>query len=219
MEKVIPMSWLNQILLVFSIATAVLSLVIEGWTDLAPLPIYVSISWAVFITILSVWLSCCLLRLTLKANSPIAFEFMNKWICKRLVNYLNLNSLEDKDTEIINESDSEDQKKSSSQKASARCNNNAISRDSSKNDIPLTKRKKVNITDTIREIDVKCIEIWYKNISNDKSFPNEAQDLLDKFLRRLVLKANLIDKIKLVNKLANILLLHLKEYRRYESIH
>lgn len=77
----------------------------------------------------------------------------------------------------------------------------------------------MNITDTIREIDVKCIEIWYKNISNDKSFPNEAQDLLDKFLRRLVLKANLIDKIKLVNKLANILLLHLKEYRRYESIH
>lgn len=211
------MSWLNQILLVFSIATAVLSLVIQGCTDLAPLPIYVSISWAVFITILSVWLSCCLLRLTLKANSPIAFEFMNKWICKRLVNYLNLDSLVDKDknTEIIIESADQ---KSSSQKASARCTNNAILRDSSQNDIPLTKRKKVNIADTIREIDAKCIEIWYKNISNDKSFPNEAQDLLDKFLRRLVLKASLIDKIKLVNKLANILLLHLKEYRRYESI-
>lgn len=220
MEKVIPMSWLNQILLVFSIATAVLSLVIQGWTDLAPLPIYISISWAVFITILSVWLSCCLLRLTLKANSPIAFEFMNM-ICKRLVNYLNLNSLVDKNksTEIIYKIDSEDQKKSPSQKASAKCNNNAISQDSCKNDIPSTKRKKVNITDTIREIDAKCIEIWYKNISTDKSFPNEAQDLLDKFLTRLVLKANLIDKIKLINKLANILLLHLKEYRRYESIY
>lgn len=221
MEKVIPMSWLNQILLVSSIATAVLSLVLEGWTDLAPLPIYVSISWAVFITISSVWLSCCLLRLTLKANSPITFEFMNEWIRKRLVNYLNLDSLIDKNksTEIIYVSDSEDQGESPSQEASAKCNNNAILRDSCKNDIPLTEREREKIMDAIREIDVKCIEIWYKNISTDKSFPNEAQDLLDKFLTRLVLKANLIDKIKLVNKLANILLLHLKEYRRYESIH
>lgn len=216
MEKVIPMSWLNQILLVSSIATAVLSLVLEGWTDLAPLPIYVSISWAVFITISSVWLSCCLLRLTLKANSPITFEFMNEWIRKRLVNYLNLDSLIDKNksTEIIYVSDSEDQGESPSQEASAKCNNNAILRDSCKNDIPLTEREREKIMDAIREIDVKCIEIWYKNISTDKSFPNEAQDLLDKFLTRLVLKANLIDKIKLVNKLANILLLHLKEYRR-----
>ncbi|CAL1677707.1 unnamed protein product [Lasius platythorax] len=217
MEKVIPMSWLNQILLVFSVAAAVLSLAIEGWTDLTPLPIYISISWAVFITIVSVWLSCCLLRLTLKANSPIALEFMNKWIYKRLISHLSLDFLidNDKSTEIIYESDSENQKNlSSSQKASVKCNNNAISRDSCKNDIPLTKRKEVNLTDTIREIDAKCIEIWYKNISNDKSFPNEAQDLLSKFLTRLVLKASLIDKIKLANKLANVLLLHLKEYRR-----
>ncbi|EFN60575.1 hypothetical protein EAG_03746 [Camponotus floridanus] len=129
------MSWLNQILLVSSIATAVLSLVVEGWTDLTPLPIYVSISWGVFIIILSVWLSCCLLRLTLKANSPITFEFMNKWIRKRLVNYLNLDSLIDKNksTEIIYVSDSEDQGKSPSQKASAKCNNNAILRDSCMN--------------------------------------------------------------------------------------
>lgn len=221
MEKVIPMSWLNQILLVFSVAAAVLSLAIEGWTDLTPLPIYISISWAVFITIVSVWLSCCLLRLTLKANSPIALEFMNKWIYKRLISHLSLDFLidNDKSTEIIYESDSENQKNlSSSQKASVKCNNNAISRDSCKNDIPLTKRKEVNLTDTIREIDAKCIEIWYKNISNDKSFPNEAQDLLSKFLTRLVLKASLIDKIKLANKLANVLLLHLKEYRRYGSI-
>lgn len=211
------MSWLNQILLVFSIVAAVLSLVIQGWTDLAPLPIYISISWAVFITILSVWLSCCLLRLTLKANSPIALEFINKWIYKRLVSHLHLDSLVDKDksTDIIYENDSENQKDLSSlEKASGKCNNNAISQDSCKNDIPLIKRKRINVTDTIREIDANCIEIWYKNISNDKSFPNEAQDLLNKFLTRLVHKANLIDKIRLVNKLANILLLHLKEYRR-----
>ncbi|XP_029673239.1 uncharacterized protein LOC115241575 [Formica exsecta] len=215
MEKVIPMSWLNQILLVFSIAAAVLSLVIQGWTDLTSLPIYISISWAVFITILSIWLSCCLLRLILKASSPIALDFMNKWIYKKLVSHLNLDSSIDKDksTEIIYKSDNQ-KNLSSSQETSVTRNNNAITQDSCKNDIPLTKRKKVNLTDTIREIDAKCIEIWYKNISNDKSFPNEAQDLLSKFLTKLVLKASLIDKIKLVNKLANILVLHLKEYRR-----
>lgn len=213
------MSWLNQILLVFSIAAAVLSLVIQGWTDLTSLPIYISISWAVFITILSIWLSCCLLRLILKANSPIALDFMNKWIYKKLVSHLNLDSSIDKDksTEIIYTSDNQ-KNLSSSQETSVTRNNNAITQDSCKNDIPLTKRKKVNLTDTIREIDAKCIEIWYKNISNDKSFPNEAQDLLSKFLTKLVLKASLIDKIKLVNKLANILVLHLKEYRRYGSI-
>lgn len=217
MEKVIPMSWLNQILLVFSIAAVILSLVIQGLTELTPLPIYISISWAVFITILSIWLSCCLLRLTLKANSPIALDFMNKWIYKRLMSHLNFSIDKDKRTEIIYKSDNQ-MNLNSSQEASVTRNNNSITQDSCKNDIPLTKRKEINLTDIIREIDAKCIEIWYKNISNDKSFPNEAQDLLNKFLTKLVLKASLIDKIKLGNKLANILVLHLKEYRRYESI-
>lgn len=217
MEKIIPMSWLNQILLVFSIAAAILSLVIQGLTELTPLPIYISISWAVFITIISIWLSCCLLRLTLKANSPIALDFMNKWIYKRLVSHLNLDSSIDKRTEIICKSDNQ-KNLNSLEEASVTRNNNAITQDSCKNDIPPTKKKEINLTDTIREIDAKCIEIWYKNISNDKSFPNEAQDLLNKFLTKLVLKASLIDKIKLGNKLANILVLHLKEYRRYGSI-
>ncbi|XP_050445483.1 uncharacterized protein LOC126848556 [Cataglyphis hispanica] len=213
MEKVIPMSWLNQILLVFSIAAAILSLVIQGLIELTPLPIYICISWAVFITILSIWLSCCLLRLTLKASSPIALDFMNKWIYKRLMSHLNFLIDKDKITEIIHKSDNQ-KNLNSLQEASVTRNNNAITQDSCKNDIPLTKRKEINLTDIIREIDAKCIEIWYKNISNDKSFPNEAQDLLSKFLTKLVLKASLIDKIKLGNKLANILVLHLKEYRR-----
>ncbi|KAL6441714.1 hypothetical protein ACFW04_003661 [Cataglyphis niger] len=213
MEKVIPMSWLNQILLVFSIAAAILSLVIQGLIELTPLPIYISISWAIFITILSIWLSCCLLRLTLKANSPIALDFMNKWIYKRLMNHLNSSIDKDKRTDIIYKSNNQNNL-NSLQEASVTRNNNAITQDSYKNDIPLTKRKEINLTDIIREIDAKCIEIWYKNISNDKSFTNEAQDLLNKFLTKLVLKASLIDKIKLGNKLANILVLHLKEYRR-----
>ncbi|KAL0108912.1 hypothetical protein PUN28_014193 [Cardiocondyla obscurior] len=217
MEKVIPMSWLNQILLVFTVVTAILSLVIEGWTDLTPLPIYVSISWAVFVIITSVWLSCCLLRLTLKANSPIVLKFMDKWAHKRLADWLSSNSSvnENKDTEIICKNDRENEKNSdSAQKDNVECNNDATAFENCKNKSLLMRRKKLNVTEMTRAINAKCIEIWYKNISNDKSFPDEAQYLLSKFLTRLVWKASLIDKIKFSNKLANILLLHLKEYRR-----
>lgn len=218
MERVIPMSWLNQILLVFSITAVILSLIIQVWTDLSPLPIYVSISWAIFITIISVWLSCCLLRLTLKANSPIAFEFVNKWIYKKLTSHLNSDFLinKDKNTEIVSNSDSENQKNlSSAQEISVKCDNNAISEDTYSR-IPSLQKEKLNCM--TREINIHCVDIWYKNISNDKSFPDEAQELLKKFLVDLFQKASQIDKIKLTNKLANVVLLHLKEYRRYGYI-
>lgn len=221
MEKVIPMSWLNQILLVFSIVAAILSLILQGWTGLTPLPIYVSITWAVFVTIISIWLSCCLLRLTLKANSPIALGFMTKWMREKIMGQLSSDFLVDEDGSIgiTPKSDNGNQENlNSAQKGSVKCNNSEMSSDTCKKEIPLTRRKKLNITEMTREINTKCIEIWYKNISNDKSFPDEAQDLLSKFLTRLIWKASLIDKIKLINKLANVLLLHLKEYRRYGYI-
>lgn len=219
MDKVIPMSWLNQILLVFSTVTAVLSLVVQAWTDLTSIPIYVSISWAVFITIISIWLSCCLLRLTLKANSPVNLEccIVNKWIYKKLVNQLKLDASVDKgkNKKVDCKSNSEQQENLGAvQESSVKPDNNAILRDFHRNEVPLTKRKRPNVTDMTQEINAKCIEIWYKNISNDKSFPDEAQDLLSKFLTRLAWKVSLIDKVKLTNKLVNILLLHLKEYRR-----
>lgn len=206
------MSWLNQILLVFSIVAAILSLVVQGWTDLTSLPIYVSISWAVFITIISIWLSCCLLRLMLKANSPIALEFMNKWIYKKLASQLH------SDSSLDENGSAEITRKNDSEKNSNSAQEDNVNGDTCKNEIPLTRRKKLNITEMTQEINAKCIEIWYKNISNDKSFPDDAQDLLRKFLTRLIWKASLIDKIKLTNKLANVLLLHLKEYRRYGYI-
>lgn len=215
MDKVVPMSWLNQILLGFSTAAAVLSLIVQVWTDLTSVPIYVSISWALFITIISIWLSCCLLRLTLKANSPVALEFVNKWIYKRLESHLKLNAPIDKDNDKEVDCKSEQQENLiSAQESSVKLDDNTISKDSYRNGVPLVRRKKLNISDMRREISAKCIEIWYKNISNDKSFPDEAQDLLSKFLTRLAWKVSLIDKVKLTNKLASVLLLHLKEYRR-----
>lgn len=215
------MSWLNQILLVSSIAIAVLSLIVQEWTGLTPLPVYVSISWAVFITIVSVWLSCCLLRLTLKANSPIALCFVNKWIYKRLASHLGLDISIDKDKNVRVDckSSSENRKDTNSaQESSIKRSNNAVSRDSTRNKILLTRRKKLRIIDAMQQINANCVEIWYNNISNDKSFPDEAQDLLKKFLTRFAWKISLIDKVKLTNKLANVLLLHLKEYRRYVYI-
>lgn len=214
------MSWLNQILLVFSIMAAISSLVVQEWAGLALLPIYVSVCWAVFVIIVSVWLSCCLLRLTLKANSPIALGFVNKWICERLADHLRLDASaddKDKNTEAGRGSDGESQVEnmSSAQECNAKSNNNATSKGSHTNEVILTRKEKLNIENMTREINAMCIEIWYKNISNDKSFPEEAQDLLNKFLTRLAWKASLIDQIKLTNKLANVLLLHLKEYRRY----
>lgn len=217
MDKVIPMSWLNQILLVFSTAAAVLSLVVQVWADLTSVPIYVSIFWAVFVTVISIWLSCCLLRHTLKANSPVNFEFANKRIYKRLASHLKLDVSVDKDTDksVNCKNDSERRGNSNpAQEPSFKPDSSAISKDPHRNEVPLTRRKKPNIADMTQEISAKCVEIWYKNISNDKSFPEEAQDLLSKFLTRLAWKVSLIDKVKLTNKLANVLLLHLKEYRR-----
>lgn len=216
MEKVTPMSSWNQILLVLSVAAAILSLVVQEWTGLTIMPISVSIPWSISLIILSVCLSCYLLNLMLTADSPIDIGFINEWIQERLAGQLGSDSSakEDKDIEIARKSNSENQKDSKvAQEGSVKCNN-ATSVDVCESEIPL-RRKKLNVTEMTREINAKCIEIWYKNISSDKSFPDEAQDLLSKFLTRLVWKASLIDKIKFTNKLANVLLLHLKEYRRY----
>ncbi|XP_014468497.1 PREDICTED: uncharacterized protein LOC106741228 [Dinoponera quadriceps] len=204
MDKVIPMSWLNQVLLVFSTVAAVLSLVVQVWADLTSVPIYVSISWAVFIIIVSIWLSCCLLRLTLKANSPLVFEFASKWIYERLVSRLKLDAPVDEDKKVGCEGE---------KREGSKPDNDAISKDSHKN-IEAPRRKKPSVTDVAEEINAKYVEIWYRNISNDKSFSDEALDMLSKFLTRLAWKVSLMDKVKLTNKLANVLLLHLKEYRR-----
>lgn len=221
MDRVIPMSWLNQILLVFSIVAAVLSLIIQEWAGLTLLPIYVSIFWAIFITIISIWLSCYLLRLTLKANSPVALGLANKWICERLTNYFKLSNFVDegKSAEVNCKNDSEGRKNANStQEHNVKSNNNATARRSRTSEIILPTKDKLIIENMTRETNAKCIEIWYQNISNDKSFPEEAQDILNKFLTRLVWRISLMDKVKLTNKLANILLLHLKEYRRYEHV-
>lgn len=224
MGKVIPMSWLNQILLILSILSALLSLLIQEWAGLTTLPIYVTILWATFIIIISVWLSCFLLQLALKANIPLNIKLLNNWLYKKLASNLKLQDSGEKgncnsnfkDKLKINEhinlikrpirkkTDNVSTIKISSRKSIA-FNAKTIS---------LKKKRMIGINDMVKEIHLKCIDVWYKSISNDKSFPDEAQEMLKKLLTKLFYKINLMDKVKLTHKLANVFLLHLKEYHR-----
>ncbi|KOC59061.1 hypothetical protein WH47_12654 [Habropoda laboriosa] len=80
MRKVIPMSWLNQILLILSISCVLLSIIIQEWASLTPLQIYIFISWAIFIIVISVWLSCFLFQFAIKANiQEINLKYVNAW--------------------------------------------------------------------------------------------------------------------------------------------
>ncbi|XP_053978448.1 uncharacterized protein LOC128876266 [Hylaeus volcanicus] len=224
MGNVIPMSWLNQMLLILSIVSASLSLVIQEWAGLIPLPIYVSILWAVFVVIISVWLSCYLLQLALKANGPLNIKLLNDWLYKKLASNMKLYNSGGKEIcnskckDKVKENDHIDSMQKSSEKNK---DNVATMKKSSRKIFTFnatsisSKRKKIpGVSDMVKEINLKCIDIWYKSISSDKSFPDDAQKMLKKLLTKLFYKINLMDKTKLTHKLANVFLLHLKEYHR-----
>ncbi|XP_015606328.1 uncharacterized protein LOC107273044 [Cephus cinctus] len=227
MEKVIPMSWLNQMLLLLSIVSAVLSIIISEWFGNRSLPVYIPILWAIFITILSTWLSCFLLRLALKATTPINIELITGWIRDRLENYLtcNIETVAKSKGAIHNNKEVNDIQSTNVQRIS----NNVAKDDKgtqqlyckqSQNELKTGKVdnasiiRKLDLDRLVIQIDVKFISSWYKNLSSDKTFPDEAKGLLRKLLNRLQHQVTSLDKIKLTSKLADVLLLHLKEYRR-----
>ncbi|XP_015179248.1 PREDICTED: uncharacterized protein LOC107067863 [Polistes dominula] len=201
MENIL-ISWLNKILLLFCITSILLCLIIQQWVEVTPIPIYISLSWTTFVMIMSIWLSCILLRFTLKRTVPINIEFIKKWIYKRLPKYLELEYM---DTE----------EKAKMSKFESACNNEVHVKTTEIHyrDF-LTKQNIVYVENIIKKINIDCIDVWYKNISIDKAFPNEAETLLKMLLMKIFQKAKSIDKLKLANKLADVVLLHLKEYRR-----
>ncbi|XP_076646057.1 uncharacterized protein LOC143355253 [Halictus rubicundus] len=203
MGKIIPMSWLNQILLILSILGASLSLVIQEWAGLTPLPIYVSILWIIFILIMSVWLSCYLFQLALKARNPLSITFLDDWLYQKLVSSLKL-PVDKKSVKALTEKkiDKDSRTKSIDRKVSK------------ERSISSRRKRSIGVNDLVKEINSKCIRVWYESISNDKSFPDEAQELLKKLLTKLFYQIHLIDKVKLTHQLANVLLLHFKEYHR-----
>lgn len=218
MEEVIPMSWLNQILLILSILVTLLSVIIQEWAGLTPL--YISISWAIFIIILSVWLSCFLFQVALKANRPLNIRFVNNWLYNKFVNNLKLQIDSKEKSECISKYENEvrTNKNTNSTQVSKEKRKEKVIRSSGK-DTSLKRKRAVEIYNLVTEINLKCIKVWYKSISDDKSFPNEAQELLKKLLTKLFHKISLIDKIKLTHKLFNVFLLHLKEYQRYDVLY
>ncbi|XP_012147269.1 uncharacterized protein LOC100876919 isoform X2 [Megachile rotundata] len=223
MGKIIPMSWLNQMLLILSILCVSLSLVIQEWAGLIPLPIYISISWAIFIIIISIWLSCFLLQLTLKANNPLKIKFFHNWLYRKLANKLKLCKLE-KEGECNNECERKmtsqnmnfgqatNEKKTDSVSKTKKLHNKTVK--SGANGTSSKRKKNEELNNLVKEINLKCINVWYKSISNEKSFPNETQELLKKLLTKLFYRISLMDKVKLTHKLSNVFLLHLKEYYR-----
>ncbi|XP_046828613.1 uncharacterized protein LOC124428518 [Vespa crabro] len=208
MENIILISWLNKILLLFCIASILLCLIIQQWVGVISVPIYISLSWTAFVMIVSMWLSCVLLRFTLKRTVPINIEFIKKWIYKRLPKYLELESLSTTEKHKISILENKCNNKVH-RKAINTENTNSLSNGDS-----LSKKKYIYVDDIIRKINLDCIDVWYKNISTDKAFPNEAQTLLKMLLIKILQKVNSIDKLKLANKMADVVLLHLKEYRR-----
>lgn len=219
MKEVIPMSWLNQILLILSILVTLLSVIIQEWAGLTPL--YISISWAIFIIILSVWLSCFLFQVALKANRPLNIRFINNWLYNKFVNNLKLQIDSKEKSECISKYENEvrtNKNTNSTQVSKEKRKEKVVIRSSGK-DTSLKRKRTVEIYNLVTEINLKCIKVWYKSISDDKSFPNEAQELLKKLLTKLFHKISLIDKIKLTHKLFNVFLLHLKEYQRYDVLY
>ncbi|XP_043579098.1 uncharacterized protein LOC122566214 [Bombus pyrosoma] len=214
MKEVIPMSWLNQILLILSILVTLLCIFIQEWAGLIPL--YISISWAIFIIILSVWLSCFLFQVALKANRPLNIRFVNNWLYNKFVNNLKLQIDSKEKSECISKYENEvrTNKNTNSTEASKEKRKEKVIIRSSGKDTSIKRKRAIEIYNLVTEINLKCIKVWYKSISDDKSFPNEAQELLKKLLTKLFHKISLIDKIKLTHKLFNVFLLHLKEYHR-----
>lgn len=213
------MSWLNQILLILSILVTLLSVIIQEWAGLTPL--YISISWAIFIIILSVWLSCFLFQVALKANRPLNIRFVNNWLYNKFVNNLKLQIDSKEKSECISKYENEvrtNKNTNSTQVSKEKRKEKVVIRSSGK-DTSLKRKRAVEIYNLVTEINLKCIKVWYKSISDDKSFPNEAQELLKKLLTKLFHKISLIDKIKLTHKLFNVFLLHLKEYQRYDVLY
>ncbi|XP_033231162.1 uncharacterized protein LOC117182207 isoform X2 [Belonocnema kinseyi] len=197
------MSQSNQIILCSSFVCLVLCLITQQWIGSSSLSFYLPIVWAVVVTILSTWISCFVLKLSLRANSPITLPVVSRWLRKKIEFYLKLNLGPNERYLSCNsprvESNKEDKSDEFNKAATFKSN-------SCKDSEHLGK-----ITN---EIDVKYIKTWYKSVSDDERFPEESRDLLLKLSIRLNHCIESIDKVSFVDKLAGVLLFHLKEYRR-----
>ncbi|XP_011303584.1 uncharacterized protein [Fopius arisanus] len=178
MEKIVPINWVNKLLLILSISTAGLCLLLEQWFSLTNLPIYIPLIWSLILITVSTWLSCIILKYTLKATSPLNIEPLTKWLKSRLK--IPANSSTPLTT--------------------------SPSRSHKIHDSTIVK--------LVSDIDDKYISTWYDSITSEKTFRNESKHLLKQLFRMISRKLSRVNEIRITHKLMDVLLLHLKEYRR-----
>lgn len=199
MDKAIPISWINRIILASSLSCIVLCIILQQWLGLSSLPIYIPISWAVIVTTLSTWLSCYALKRAIKANAPINLESVFNWLGKTLGSdsqFWRFGKPMAPGKFIMKDTAGIDIVKSLSM------------------DVGEENQGEDSLSRLINEIDSSFVRSWYSNISDDKTFPEETKTLLRLFFVKLNEQVKSVDKVKLVNQLADVFLLHFKEYRR-----
>ncbi|CAD6236422.1 GSCOCG00008174001-RA-CDS [Cotesia congregata] len=205
MEQVIPMSWLNKIFLILSLGCAIFCLIIEQWLTVTSLSIYILLIWCIIVIIISTWLSCYILKITLKAVSPFNINPIDNVI----KNMLNIKPETSNDTVI-----SPENLLINNEKLSNATEEKKLDGNNEKETKIKASGKIEDIDKIINEINDKFIDNWYSIISDDKTFDEESKEILKTVFEKIYSKILLVNKIKLSHKFADILLLHLKEYRR-----
>lgn len=170
--------------------------------------------YMIFVIISAVWVSCFLIQKILQQNQVLEFDFdsnrylkLFKNVCKSLRIPINFDFFS---TKVVSKCGSDTPK----------INKKIIDVIDS---IPILKQKinyepEKNIDDRIddftNDIEQRFIVKWYKYISDDISFSNEAKVLLDSVTRRVLQVSVNVDSDKILSGTLVILLKHLKEYRK-----
>ncbi|XP_043462467.1 uncharacterized protein LOC122498679 isoform X3 [Leptopilina heterotoma] len=195
----------GQLIFLSSLSCIILCLITQHWIYSSSLPIYFPILWAFVVTILSTWISCIIFKHIIKADSSITLHPISIYLRKKFDFYIQSRFLLNRKKLMKNNNnDNNDDKNKGEINFSININNKKEDELSSEN----LSGKIVN------EIDNKFIQIWYENISDDKQFSQEAKNLILKLSLGLNERIKNVEKIQIVDKLAGVLIVHLKEYRR-----
>ncbi|XP_051155993.1 uncharacterized protein LOC127278344 [Leptopilina boulardi] len=189
----------GQLIFLSSFSCLLLCVITQHWVYSSSLPFYFPILWALLVTILSTWISCIVFKHIIKADSSITLHPISIYLRNKFNAYLQSRLVINKKYLI----------KKNSQKTIN--DNNKLTTINSPNNNKESPEKDKKI---VHEIDSKYIQIWYQNISDDNQFSQEAKDLISKLSLGLNTRIEAVEKIQLVDKLAGVLIVHLKEYRR-----
>lgn len=176
-----------------SFSCILLCIITQHWVYSSSLPFYFPILWALLVTILSTWISCIVVKHIIKADSSITLHPISIYLRSKFETYIQ--------SRLV-------------------LNNKTKGKKNDKHKLTAVESNKEEHLErkVISEIDSKYIQTWYQNISDDNQFSKEAKELISKLSLGLNSRIAAVEKVKLVNKLAGVLIVHLKEYRRLDII-